>query len=36
MTDYPVNTDLAPEVKAFFEPDSNTISYVVKDPTSDA
>jgi glyoxylase-like metal-dependent hydrolase (beta-lactamase superfamily II) len=36
MTDYPVNTDLIPEVKAFFEPDSNTISYVVKDPTSDA
>ncbi|MCK0143780.1 MBL fold metallo-hydrolase [Aliiroseovarius sp. F20344] len=36
MTDYPVNTDLVPEVKAFFEPDSNTISYVVKDPTSDA
>ncbi|NDW52307.1 MBL fold metallo-hydrolase [Aliiroseovarius sp. PrR006] len=36
MADYPVNTDLIPEVKAFFEPDSNTISYVVKDPTSDA
>lgn len=36
MTDYPVNTDLIPEVKAFFEPDLNTISYVVKDPTSDA
>lgn len=36
MTDDPVNTDLIPEVKAFFEPDSNTISYVVKDPTSDA
>ncbi len=36
MTDYPVNTDLIPEVKAFFEPDSSTISYVVKDPTSDA
>lgn len=36
MTDYPMNTDLIPEVTAFFEPDSNTISYVVKDPSSDA
>ncbi|WP_432450005.1 MBL fold metallo-hydrolase [Aliiroseovarius marinus] len=36
MTDYPMNTDLIPEVTAFFEPDSNTISYVVKDPSSEA
>ncbi|SMR71803.1 Glyoxylase, beta-lactamase superfamily II [Aliiroseovarius halocynthiae] len=36
MTDNSVHTDLIPEVKAFFEPDSNTISYVVKDPTSNA
>ncbi len=34
MKDYPVNTSLKPEVKAFFEEDSNTISYVVKDPAS--
>jgi glyoxylase-like metal-dependent hydrolase (beta-lactamase superfamily II) len=26
----------APEVTGFFDPDTNTISYVVKDPTSDA
>ncbi|MDE9449111.1 MBL fold metallo-hydrolase [Aliiroseovarius sp. Z3] len=36
MKDYPVNTSLKPEVKAFFEEDSNTISYVVKDPASTA
>ncbi|MCK0138639.1 MBL fold metallo-hydrolase [Aliiroseovarius sp. F47248L] len=36
MSDYPVNTSLKPEVKAFFEEDSNTISYVVKDPASKA
>ncbi|WP_298571045.1 MBL fold metallo-hydrolase [uncultured Aliiroseovarius sp.] len=36
MSDYPVNTSLKPEVKAFFEEDSNTISYVVKDPASNA
>ncbi|GKY89063.1 MBL fold metallo-hydrolase [Sinisalibacter aestuarii] len=35
-TDYPVDTSVKPEVKAFFDPDSNTISYVVKDPTSTA
>lgn len=36
MNDYSVNQDLKPQVKAFFEPDSNTISYVVKDPASRA
>jgi len=36
MTDYPVNMDLAPEVTHFFDEDSNTFSYVVKDPTSNA
>ncbi|MEP0520203.1 MAG: MBL fold metallo-hydrolase [Hyphomicrobiales bacterium] len=30
MTTYPLTTK--PDVKAFFDPDSNTISYVVKDP----
>ncbi len=36
MTSYPVNMDLVPEVEAFFDKPSNTISYIVKDPTSDA
>jgi hypothetical protein len=31
-----VNLDQRPEVKAFFDPQSNTISYVVKDPMSNA
>ena len=30
------DTGLKPEVKAFFDDDSNTISYVVKDPSSNA
>ncbi len=30
------NVSVKPEVKAFFDDDSNTITYVVKDPTSDA
>ncbi|GGD33458.1 MBL fold metallo-hydrolase [Sinisalibacter lacisalsi] len=34
--DYPVDTSVKPEVEAFFDPDTNTISYVVKDPTSNA
>lgn len=36
MTDYPINMDIHPEVKAFFDPATNTISYVVKDPSSKA
>jgi len=36
MTDYPVQMDIHPEVEAFFDEDTNTISYIVKDPTSDA
>ena len=36
MSDYPVNMSVRPEVKAFFDPDTNTISYVVKDPASTA
>jgi len=35
-TDYPVDTSVKPEIQAFFDEDSNTISYVVKDPTSNA
>jgi glyoxylase-like metal-dependent hydrolase (beta-lactamase superfamily II) len=34
MTDYPVNMDLHPEVTMFFDKDSNTFSYVVRDPAS--
>lgn len=34
MSDYPVDLSVTPEVKAFFDPDTNTISYVVKDPAS--
>ncbi|UWP90443.1 MBL fold metallo-hydrolase [Aliiroseovarius crassostreae] len=36
MSDYPINTDLTPEVTGFFDPATNTISYVVKDPLSRA
>ncbi|GGE56782.1 MBL fold metallo-hydrolase [Actibacterium pelagium] len=36
MTDYPVNMDIKPEVDAFFDEATNTISYIVKDPTSNA
>jgi glyoxylase-like metal-dependent hydrolase (beta-lactamase superfamily II) len=36
MTDYPVNMDVKPEVEAYFDEATNTISYIVKDPTSDA
>ncbi|PIE11240.1 MAG: MBL fold metallo-hydrolase [Rhodobacterales bacterium] len=33
---YPVNMDIKPEVHAFFDEPTNTISYIVKDPSSDA
>ncbi len=36
MTDYPVNMDIKPEVQAFFDEATNTISYIVKDPSSDS
>jgi hypothetical protein len=36
MTDYPVNMNVQPEVEPFFDPATNTISYVVKDPNSDS
>lgn len=31
---YPVNMSVKPEVEAFFDPDTNTISYIIKDPDS--
>ncbi|MCF7698291.1 MBL fold metallo-hydrolase [Loktanella sp. M215] len=34
MTDFPVDMTTAPEVTAFFDDATNTISYVVKDPAS--
>lgn len=38
MTDttYPIDPATKPEITAFFDPQTNTISYVVKDPASDA
>lgn len=33
---YPVNMDIIPEVEAFFDEPTNTISYIVKDPSSDS
>jgi glyoxylase-like metal-dependent hydrolase (beta-lactamase superfamily II) len=33
---YPIDMYVHPEVTAFFDPATNTISYVVKDPASDA
>lgn len=33
---YPVDMSVKPDVKAFFDPATNTISYVVKDPATDA
>ncbi|MGS4886642.1 MBL fold metallo-hydrolase [Roseibium sp. MB-4] len=35
-SNYPVDMAIVPEVKAFFDPATNTISYVVKDPASKA
>ena len=34
MSDYPVRMDVTPEVEAFFDAATNTISYVVRDPGS--
>ncbi|MBE0453698.1 MBL fold metallo-hydrolase [Roseovarius autotrophicus] len=36
MKGYPVNMGQRPEVTAFFDEDTNTISYVVRDPASNA
>ncbi len=36
LDSYPVDMSIKPEVTAFFDPTTNTISYVVKDPASDA
>ncbi len=34
MPSYPIDMNVKPDVKAFFDPMTNTISYVVKDPQS--
>ncbi len=34
MTDYPVNMDVTPDVSGHFDPQTNTISYIVRDPGS--
>lgn len=34
MPQYPTNLHVHPEIQAFFDPTTNTISYVVKDPSS--
>ncbi len=36
MTDYSIKMSVKPKVEAFFDPDTNTISYVVQDPASNA
>ncbi|WP_420557886.1 MBL fold metallo-hydrolase [Roseovarius sp.] len=36
MTNYPVTMTVKPQVQAFFDEATNTISYIVKDPGSDA
>lgn len=36
MSQYPVNLHVTPEVISFFDDDSNTFSYIVKDPASAA
>jgi len=34
MTSYSIDMETKPEVKAFFDESTNTISYIVKDPSS--
>lgn len=36
MRDYPIDLSVKPDVEAFFDEATNTISYIVKDPASDA
>ncbi|QFT80592.1 putative metallo-hydrolase [Roseovarius sp. THAF27] len=36
MNDYPVNMGVRPQVQGFFDAATNTISYIVKDPGSEA
>lgn len=34
MTNYPVNMQIVPDIDAYFDEQTNTISYIVKDPSS--
>ena len=34
MPHYPVNMKITPEITSFFDPATNTISYIVKDPST--
>ncbi|MEL7173245.1 MAG: MBL fold metallo-hydrolase, partial [Pseudomonadota bacterium] len=36
MSNYPINMAAIPEVEGFFDPATNTVSYIVKDPGSEA
>ncbi len=36
MSNYPVNMNIEPDVAGFFDDDSNTVTYIVKDPSSNA
>jgi len=36
LPDYPVNLSIKPDVKGFFDPATSTISYIVRDPKSNA
>jgi glyoxylase-like metal-dependent hydrolase (beta-lactamase superfamily II) len=36
MSEYPIDMTVKPEVRGFFDPATNTISYVVRDPASTA
>ena len=36
MTAYPDHMTITPQVQPFFDPATNTISYIVKDPASAA
>jgi len=36
VTSYPVDLSIKPDVKGFFDPATNTITYIVKDPDSNA
>ena len=36
MSNFPVNMNIEPDVAGFFDDDSNTVTYIVKDPSSNA
>ncbi len=36
MINYPIDMSIKPDVEGFFDPETNTISYIVKDPATNA